>query len=516
MLERGLQFQMLKHFLDAERMYQMVLQQVPDMPEANALMGTLAMEAQDNSAAVEYFEKAAAGNSRDPIIRHNLGSALLNLRDLHGAVANFRKALDAKPGQVETLALLARAYNLMGRSADALPFIDKALRMNPTHEEARVAKGEALINLGRIDEAAAYISGNIAERIAVASSFQSLASTKKFSTDAPELVAVNAEISALAGDDLSASPLHYAAAKMSNDAKLYDQAMEHFLKAKETSGKGYDILAYEKRVDALIQLYSPMFLDARKSFGDPSMKPVFIVGMPRSGTTLTEQIISSHHQVAGASELSEMGAIARALGEHSVHHARYASKLMAMTEADSKHFAQRYLKFISRVSLDADRITDKMPHNFEQMGLIALLFPNATIIHCKRDAIDNCLSCYMNAFSEAHAYNADLGKLGRYYRAYDRLMKHWQKVLPNRIFDNQYETLVTDQEGQSRKLISHCKLEWEDACLSYTQNNRSVTTISRWQVRQSIYHTSMKRWKTYEKYLAPLIHELGDLADVAE
>jgi hypothetical protein len=188
---------------------------------------------------------------------------------------------------------------------------------------------------------------------------------------------------------------------------------------------------------------------------------------------------------------------------------------MSLPREESAKLAQRYLKFIDRTSREAARVTDKMPHNFEQVGLIALLFPNATIIHCMRDAIDNCLSCYMSALSDAHAYTTDLGKLGRYYRAYDRLMKHWHKVLPGRIFENQYETLVADQEGQSRKLIAHCKLEWDDACLNYTENERSVTTISRWQVRQPIYKTSMKRWKPYEKHLGPLIAGLGDLADVS-
>ena len=514
LLQHGVQLQMQKQFIDAERFYQVVLQQAPDMPEANNLMGTLAMEAEDNAVAVEFFEKAAAGSPKDPVIRHNLGSALLNLQDLHGAVANFRKALDAKPGQVQSLALLASAYNRMGRSVDAQPFAEKALRMEPANVEARIAKGEALINLGQMDEAAAYIKQNIADGIAVPRSYQSLAATRKFSADAPELAEVVQAIGKMAGDEDGASALHYAAAKMSNDAKLYDAAMEHYLKAKEQSVKAYDITAYEKRVDSLIQLFNPMFLGARKNFGDPSAKPVFIVGMPRSGTTLTEQIISSHHRVTGAGELAEMSAIARSLGEHPKHPERFAARLLAMTEAESKQLARRYLKFIAPTSLDADRITDKMPHNFEQVGLISLLFPNATIIHCRRDAIDNCLSCYMNAFSEAHAYNTDLTKLGRYYRAYDRLMQHWHKVLPGRIFDNQYETLVADQEGQSRKLIAHCKLEWDEACLHYTENDRSVTTISRWQVRQPIYKTSMKRWKPYEKHLGPLIDALGDLADV--
>jgi tetratricopeptide (TPR) repeat protein len=514
MLQQGMELQRQSKFVDAERCYQMVLQRAPNMPEANNLMGTIAMEAEDFSVAVEFLEKAVTGSPRDPLIRHNIASALVSLHDFHAALTHLRKALDIKPGQVESLALMAMTYNRLSRSADGLPFAEKALRMDSANANARMAYSEALISLGRMEEAEIYLKETIAAQIAVPRSYQSLSSTRKYSTDAPELEAVRRETENTAYSEKELSPLHFAAAKMSNDAKLYDDAMAHYLKAKESSAAAYDIAAYERRIDELIALFNPMFLGARQSFGDPSQKPVFIVGMPRSGTTLTEQIISSHHQVAGAGELGEMSAIARSLGDHPKLHDRLAARLTTLTDIESKQVAQRYLKFIARTSHEAARITDKMPHNFELVGLIAILFPNATIIHCKRDAIDNCLSCYMNSFSEAHAYNTDLTKLGRYYCAYDKLMKHWQKVLPGRIFENQYETLVDDQKGQTRKMIAHCKLDWDEACLNYTENERSVTTISRWQVRQPIYKTSMKRWKPYEKHLGPLIAALGDLAEV--
>jgi tetratricopeptide (TPR) repeat protein len=511
-LKQGVALQQAGKFVEAERFYQMVLQRAPAMPEANNLMGTIAMEAKDFIVAVEFFEKAVAGLPRDPLIRHNIGSALLNLSDYHAALVHLRKALDVKPGQVESLALTATCYNRLSRSVDALPFAEKALRMDPHNVSASMAYSEALINLGRMNEAACYLREMIAASVAVPNSYKSLSTTRKFSADAPELAALRVEIEKSIYSDEQRSPLHFAAAKMCNDAKLYDEAMEHYLKAKASSAAIYDIGAYEKHIDQLIALFNPMFLGARQSFGDPSEKPVFIVGMPRSGTTLTEQIISSHPQVAGAGELSEMSSIARFLGDRPKLFDRYSSRLLTLTDGESKQMATRYLKFIARTSHEAPRITDKMPHNFEYVGLIALLFPNATIIHCRRDAIDNCLSCYMNSFSEAHAYNTDLTKLGRYYRAYHKLMAHWHKVLPGRIFENQYETLVADQEGQTRKLIDHCKLPWDEACLNYTENDRSVTTISRWQVRQPIYKTSLKRWKPYEKHLGPLIAALGDLA----
>ncbi len=513
-LQQGVSLQREGKFVEAERCYQMVLQRVPDMPEACNLMGTIALEAKDEAVAAEYFEKAVKGLPKDPTVRHNFGSALFSLREYHEAIAQLRKALELKPGQIDSLSLMSNCFNRLGRGDEAVQFADKGLRMDENHAGCRVAKADALISLGRMNEAETLLRKNIADRIAVQKSWQSLSAVRKFPGDAPELDELRAELQDASLTEDMKTPLHYALAKMANDGKHYDEAMAEYIAAKAKDAASYDIVQYERRVDSLIEFFNPLFLGARKDFGDPSQRPVFIVGMPRSGTTLTEQIISSHPEVAGAGELGEMGSIARGIGDNIKLMSRYGAHLMAMSREESQKLAQRYLKFIDRTSRDAARVTDKMPHNFEQVGLIALLFPNATIIHCKRDAIDNCLSCYMNAFSEAHSYNTDLGKLGRYYRAYDRLMKHWYKVLPGRIFENQYETLVADQEGQSRKLIAHCKLDWNDACLNYTENERAVTTISRWQVRQPIYKTSMKRWKPYEKHLGPLIAGLGDLADV--
>lgn len=173
-----------------------------------------------------------------------------------------------------------------------------------------------------------------------------------------------------------------------------------------------------------------------------------------------------------------------------------------------------YLANLRLYTSSASRIIDKMPHNFELVGLIAILFPNARIIHCRRDAIDNCVSCFISSFSEAHGYAADLGILGQYYREYDRLMRHWQTVLPGRILENRYEDLISDQEGQSRRLIDHLGLPWDDACLRFFDKAGSVRTLSRWQVRQPIYTSSVKRWKNYEGKIQPLIDALGDLADV--
>lgn len=448
-------------------------------------------------------------------MQHNLGSALMQVSDYETAIRHLNKAVDLKPGQIESLCLLGTCYNKMSRAKEGLSFFEKALRLQPDHPDVRPGFADALINLGEMERAEQLIKASIAKGIAVARSYQSLSALKKFTADAPELAEVRHALAATDKPASEISPLHFAAAKMLNDAKHYDEAMHHFSVAQAEAGEKYDVARYERRVDALINLFSPQFMFQRKNLGVSSARPVFIVGMPRSGTTLTEQIISSHAQAAGAGELPDISGIARQLGDNSKTLARFSEKLLTLDAAGIAVHANAYLNRLNKTSRDADRVTDKMPHNFEHVGLIALLFPNATIIHCKRDAIDNCMSIYMNAFSEAHGYSADFGKLGRYYRAYDRLMQHWHKLLPNRILDSQYEALVDDLEGNAKKLIAHCNLPWDEGCLNYTQNDRTVTTISRWQVRQPIYKTSVKRWKPYEKHIGKLIASLGDLADVS-
>ena len=191
--------------------------------------------------------------------------------------------------------------------------------------------------------------------------------------------------------------------------------------------------------------------------------------------------------------------------------ARFENALSALDWSSAAKKAGTYLDVYERAPRDALRIIDKNPHNFECLGLIALMFPNARIIHCHRDAMDTCVSCYMQNFNVTHGYNADLATLGQYYRAYEDLMSHWRDVLPLHIFELQYEEMVADQEAKSRELIDFLGLDWDDACLEFFSADRLVSTPSRWQVRQPIYATSVKRWKRYEEHLDPLKDALGDL-----
>ena len=245
--------------------------------------------------------------------------------------------------------------------------------------------------------------------------------------------------------------------------------------------------------------------------GDRAETPVFVVGMPRSGTTLIEQIIASHPRAFGAGELSDLDNIVRSLAGHGNGAELFPEMVATVSGEELREIGARYVAAIRVLAPTASRIVDKMPWNFHFPGLIHLALPNARIIHARRDPVDTCLSCFSILFdSDSNSYTYDLGELGRFYRAYDALMAHWRTVLPDGIMlEVQYEDVVADLETQARRIITHCGLDWNDACLAFHRTKRPVRTSSVAQVRQPIYRSSVGRWHPYRKQLRPLLAELG-------
>ncbi|TJV21417.1 MAG: tetratricopeptide repeat protein, partial [Mesorhizobium sp.] len=427
---------------------------------------------------------------------------------------HMQYALELQPGLIEALCALGRTYTAFDKPDMALPLYEKALKINRDHPKVRAGLASALSGLGRMDEAAAYLKQAIARRIGVPAAYNDLVQTRNFTEEPEELQSILRELGNPKLGSEGAQQLHHAAGKVLNDLKRYDEAFDHFNRAKQASGYKFDIDLHRRWIDSLIETFTPDFLAARAGYGSPSEVPVFVVGMPRSGTTLTEQICASHPDVHGAGELSKLRRVANAIGLGTSSAGDLNQPVTSITEVLSRTLAEEHLSYLRERAPAALRVVDKMPHNFELIGLIGLLFPNARIIHCRRDAIDNCVSCFVLNFSEAHSYNTDLNTLGLYYREYDRLMRHWNEVFPGLIFENRYETLVEDQEAQSRRLIDYLGLPWDDACLRFFDRDGSVNTPSRWQVRQPIYKSSVKRWKNYENEIQPLIQSLGDLAEI--
>ncbi|MBZ9744747.1 sulfotransferase [Mesorhizobium sp. CO1-1-7] len=510
LLRQALELHQANRLVEAEALCQRVLAHNPRHPLALYLLGTFALGL-DDEMAIRCFERAVKEAPLNPHYHLTLGETYLKVGEHPDAIRHFERACELKADWVEALCALGRAYTRYGKADIAVPLYEKALKIDGNHPATRMGLANALVSLGRMDEATSSMKEAIGHRQDVAAAYAGLVSIRKFMDEPAEFKSILAELKNPALDEKSIQQLHYAAGKVLNDIRRYDEAMDHFRQAKR-SMRHFDIQGYRRSIDFMIDLFSPETLADKAGHGSSSEVPVFVLGMPRSGTTLTEQILGSHPEVRGAGELTKLRRITNGLAPKTRSPEELRRSILDMTVDQSKSLAEEYLAHIRRQSPDAERIVDKLPHNFELIGLIRILFPKARIIHCRRDAIDNCISCYFLSFNEDNTYTADLHTLGLYYREYDRLMRHWDCVLPGQILENRYEDMVSDQERQSRRLIDHLGLPWDDACLRFFDKPGSVNTFSRWQVRQPIYTSSVNRWKGYGSSILPLIEALGDLS----
>lgn len=510
-------------------------------------LGLVCRDLDDLPRALECFEHAVGLAPKNAEYRMNFGAALRRYKLEGLAVEQFYEAVMLKPDWLEAVVLLAEVLQQQQRYDEAKECYERALQLKPADAElserigfvyldmgdTKHALGEfqkvlsqhperymALLGLGRSHmwaghsgAAAAALESLVEHYPDYATGYHYLADSRKFTPDDPVIPQLQALADKTDLED-AAIALNFALGKIYDDCKQWDAAFTHYARANRLRNAQYDYQPAEQAAgyDALMSVFSREFIEAHRGLGVESALPVLIVGMPRSGTTLTEQIISSHPQVIGAGEVSfwtrAWKAVPYTLGTDQA----YPECMALMTPDQAHEIAGKYTELLHKIAgpgTDPLRITDKMPHNFVQLGLIALLFPNAPIIHCKRDALDNCLSIFFQNFVGGHPYAYDLANLGHHHKQYERLMAHWHEVLPGRIFDIHYEDTIADPEYWSRKLIEHVGLQWDDVCLAPHKLERTVKTASHWQVRQPIYNTSVARWKHYEQHLGPLKAALG-------
>lgn len=438
----------------------------------------------------------------------NLGNSLDALGLYDSAATAYRQAITLDPGLAKAHISLAGSQASQGLFEDAkitcaraeqLASCDPALtciqaRIHEHEGRYQAAYDLLLPILGNeaFDAGAAVTLANAARRI-----------------DQSEEAAVVLE-AMLNRDNLlqnNRHHIHMALGNLYDSLKSYDKAFQNFEQGNLLAVEEFDPNRNKFIIDRYIDYFSTPRTDTLVRAANDSELPIFIVGMPRSGTTLTEQILSCHPNIEGAGELPEIQNITIALGAE--HHAiGYPDCLQITSSATLTAYADRYIQRLRQVSADALRIVDKMPSNFLHLGLIQQLFPRAHIIHCVRDPIDTCLSCYFQAF-RGHGYTNNLRQLGMFYRQYERLMTHWRSVLRLPILEVRYEDLVANTEDVSKKIIEFCGLPWDDSCLLFHENKRTVMTASYQQVRRPIYKSSVKRWRHYENHLQPLLQELG-------
>ena len=469
---------LLHQYQQAAESYRAALAIRPDFADAHNGLGVCAEMLGQHEAAIAHYRQSLAIQPRRGDVLNNLGNALINVLQPAAAAAALEQAIDAQPG-------LASAHNNLGR---------------------------ALKDLGRLEAARAAIERAITLDPRRPQFYRCLADLKRFTPTDPHLAAMEtlaAETTAMT--TTNRIDLHFALAKACVDTGQHERSFRHLLDGNKLKRAEvvYDEAASLRFFERIRHTFTPALMRDKTGVGDPSTVPIFILGMARSGTTLVEQILASHPSVFGAGELAAFNNTAMRLGKSNAVRQEYPEMVPHLNGAQLRSLGADYVATIQANAPTAKCVTDKLPANFLLLGLINLALPNARIIHTTRDPLDTCLSCFANLFA-AQAFTYDLGELGRYYRGYQGLMKHWHDVMPaGVILDVEYEQVVADLEGQARRIVAHCGLEWDPACLTFHQTQRPVTTVSAVQVRQPIYRSAVGRVKPYLHLLQPLIDALA-------
>lgn len=450
-------------------------------------------------AAIESYRSATVHAPNLAEAHDRLAELLVEQGRIAEAIESYRAAIAASPDT--TLARLneARLMLVEQNFAAAKEALRRTVALDPACSKAMEMLGAIAAGNGEFDEAVGYFSQAVAMNPQQIISYLSLANSKKVTKDDAELLD---RMTGLLQDNTLSDPerviIHFALGKAMDDLRDYAEAMRHFDAANRIRSPQMilDRRSLAQRIDRMITTFTPSFFIERRDLAVDDRRPVFILGMPRSGTTLVEQIVSSHPTVAGGGELPfwlERGA------------AWERGEIDPLSPDGASSLTAEFAAVLSAISPDAARVTDKMPFNYFRAGLIHTLFPNAAIIHCRRNPVDVCLSIYTRRFQTPMSFAAERRNLVHFYREYERLMAHWRAVLPaDRFLEVDYEALVGDPEAGTRRLIAFCGLEWDDACLRPELNERVVRTASLWQVRQPINKAGLERWRRYEPWLGEL------------
>ena len=490
-----------------------VLRAEPQNVEALFLFGLIAAQHKVFDMAIGYLTKAMKLQPNNATIRHYLGKTHLDDGDPERAERQLKKALSLAPDRPGMMIDLGRCYEDGSKPAKAIEIYQAVLAQAPDMPQAILGIGKAKEQAGDHAGAELIFREAIDKKIASPNAWRGLSQQRTFKDDSGELDEIEALLESDATlDEKGQAKLHWAAGKIADDSGQHDKAWPHFVAGKRLDYPKYDIGRQIEITEAKKETFTASFFEERKEAANASNRPVFVFGMPRSGTTLTEQIIARHPKADSGGEMRYFNRISNRLDFISASPEAIVKHAEALEISELKAMASGFLTQLDRVSTSAKRVVDKMPHNFERIWLIALLFPNATYIHSIRNPMDNCLSIFSNGMTDTHAYSRTLDDLGRYYRIYRDLVEHWRSQAPIRIHDSDYETLVSDPEIANRRLIEETGLPWDEACLHHQGGTQAIRTLSHRQARQPVYQTSVERWRRYQDHLGPLKQALGEFA----
>jgi tetratricopeptide (TPR) repeat protein len=463
--------------------------------------------------AVAAYRCAIELNPRHAFYYINLGQVLIELDELDEAVENFNRALKINPEEQSGYLGLGKAWNAQGDLEQAVSCYQKAISIDPGNAKCYSGLGIAFEDHGETEKAIAALHKAIEIDPESESVYPILVRNKKFITFDADMKAMESLFSRKNNTDAQKSQLAFSLGKAYEDLGKYDKSIEYVIQAARLKRNFLDfsIADSKARFDRIKNVFSPDFFSDFPDIGHSDRTPIFILGMPRSGTSLVEQILASHPEVFGAGELNDLARVYQLLDDSfdSLQGDSFPEALVGLDADEYANLGKQYIARIRKHSSRATYITDKNPLNFERIGFIRSILPDARIVHCTRDPLDNCLSLLKTDFQHGQLYSYDMSELGEYYTLYQELMEYWRATLPGFIHDFKYEDLVANQEEQTKRLLQLCGLPWADACMDFHRTRRKVRTASNAQVSRPIYQDSVNLWKRYENFLEPLISALN-------
>jgi len=501
---------------EAKTLCREVLRLNPENVDALRMMGSAALTDGRIDEAERYFRRAVthAPDFVGAII--DLGQALKEQNRFEEAIGCFHKAIDIEPGNIKAHFLLGSTLSPSALTYEAIEAYQRTLELRPDHVGAYLGLGHVLKTVGRQDEAVSAYRECIRLRPNNGASYWSLANLKTYCLSSDDIQEMKAQLDEGDPDKESEVNFLFALSKAEEDRGNFDAAWQYYERgnSERRMMEYYDPVNSEDIHDRLIEVFDQEFLSAHGGQGHADAAPIFVIGLPRSGSTLIEQILASHSKVEGTSELPYVGHATASLNLNRADGVNYPEAVRELGPEHLKSLGEGYLRAAQMHRTEgAPHFVDKMPNNFPSVGFIHLILPNAKIIDARRHPMDSCLSCFRQLFARGQAFTYDLTDIGEYFLEYQRLMDHWHQVLPGRVLTLQYEDVVQDVENQVRRLLEYCELPWEDACLRFYETDRPVRTASSEQVRQPVHSKSIGFWRNHDDKLDELKTVLEPVLD---
>jgi tetratricopeptide (TPR) repeat protein len=501
--------------IDAERVFREILRS--DAGQVGALCGLAALSLGAGIVvdAERLLRHALKQTAHSPLVWRGLAQVLLEAGRLADADAAIRRALLVEPKSAQSWIVLATVSGRLMRPEAALAAYEAAERLDPKQRLVHLSIGHVLKTLGRRAECERVYHECITLQPELGEAYWSLADLKNYTFSGAEILAMEALLAEGTGGHANAALLNFALGRAREQQGDTSRAFTHYIAGNRLRRQAapFNFTQFENKSRRVIGRLSRNFVAAVEGSGCPDLGPIFIVGMPRSGSTLVEQILASHSNVEGTMELPNILNYVRELDELDTSADAYPDSLTAAPPAVLAALGRRYITETQPLRHGLARFIDKQPNNFSHVGFIHAILPNATIIDVRRHPMDACFSCFKQNFASGQSFTYDLDGLGRYYRCYLDLMDHWDAVLPGKVLHLSYEDLVIDPEENIRRLLAHCGLDFEQRCLQFHETRRPVRTASSEQVRQPLYSSGIGYWRRFERQLEPLRRSLGECLD---